>query len=242
MRKRLSSEKPWVASKSPSLRPQHRSGQRNGQSDHHPSAHLRGVDLLGLAGQLTETSAPRRMGAALTYARRYALFTMVGIAGEDDLDAPDFTNDQPQGDKVADARLVPRSRVEPEPIRSSQFRTGNPTAPAAPGKLDAEESAAIREQLIQQIDTLPEDDLQSHAIAILKPRTACQRMMPNGSRGRLRGQDGPSGRLAGGSDDRSACVRPSRSHTAPAVPGIHGRRYAAAAKGTSQKGQDCGGQ
>src|SRR5476649_1967018 len=41
--------------------------------------------------QLSETSAPRRMGAALTYARRYALFTMVGIAGEDDLDAPDFT-------------------------------------------------------------------------------------------------------------------------------------------------------
>ena len=29
--------------------------------------------------QLSETSAPRRMGAALTYARRYALFTMVGI-------------------------------------------------------------------------------------------------------------------------------------------------------------------
>src|SRR5205814_1080272 len=38
---------------------------------------------------ITETAAPRRMGAALTYARRYALFTLVGIAGEDDLDAPD---------------------------------------------------------------------------------------------------------------------------------------------------------
>ena len=38
----------------------------------------------------TETAAPRRMGAALTYARRYALFTLVGIAGEDDLDAPDL--------------------------------------------------------------------------------------------------------------------------------------------------------
>src|SRR5258707_322498 len=37
----------------------------------------------------TETAAPHRMGAALTYARRYALFTLVGIAGEDDLDAPD---------------------------------------------------------------------------------------------------------------------------------------------------------
>src|SRR5579862_1006438 len=42
--------------------------------------------------QLSETYAPRRMGAALTYARRYALFTMVGIAGEDDLDAPEFTD------------------------------------------------------------------------------------------------------------------------------------------------------
>ena len=31
------------------------------------------------------------MGAALTYARRYALFTLVGIAGEDDIDAPDLT-------------------------------------------------------------------------------------------------------------------------------------------------------
>jgi hypothetical protein len=39
---------------------------------------------------LSETGAPRRMGAALTYARRYALFTLVGIAGEDDLDAPDL--------------------------------------------------------------------------------------------------------------------------------------------------------
>src|SRR5215813_7242270 len=40
---------------------------------------------------ISETVAPHRMGAALTYARRYALFTLVGIAGEDDLDAPDLT-------------------------------------------------------------------------------------------------------------------------------------------------------
>ena len=39
---------------------------------------------------ISETATPHRMGAALTYARRYALFTLVGIAGEDDLDAPDF--------------------------------------------------------------------------------------------------------------------------------------------------------
>ena len=37
---------------------------------------------------INETATPHRMGAALTYARRYALFTLVGIAGEDDIDAP----------------------------------------------------------------------------------------------------------------------------------------------------------
>lgn len=31
---------------------------------------------------VAETATPHRMGAALTYARRYALFTLVGIAGE----------------------------------------------------------------------------------------------------------------------------------------------------------------
>jgi hypothetical protein len=41
---------------------------------------------------MADTAAPRRMGAALTYARRYALFTLVGIAGEDDLDAPDLSD------------------------------------------------------------------------------------------------------------------------------------------------------
>jgi ERF superfamily len=39
---------------------------------------------------IVETANPQRMGAALTYARRYALFTLVGIAGEDDIDAPDL--------------------------------------------------------------------------------------------------------------------------------------------------------
>src|SRR5260370_35450314 len=42
---------------------------------------------------INETATPHRMGAALTYARRYALFALVGIAGEDDLDAPDILAD-----------------------------------------------------------------------------------------------------------------------------------------------------
>src|SRR6266446_5233784 len=44
---------------------------------------------------VSETATPHRMGAALTYARRYALFTLVGIAGEDDLDAPDLNGGMP---------------------------------------------------------------------------------------------------------------------------------------------------
>src|SRR5712692_4213204 len=118
--------------------------------------------------QLSETSAPRRMGAALTYARRYALFTMVGIAGEDDLDAPDLTNDQPKKDKAAEAHLG--SGVELAPGHSSQNRTRNPATAPVREKLGVEESAAIRTQLIQEIETLPQEDLQPHAIAILKAK------------------------------------------------------------------------
>ena len=52
---------------------------------------------------VSETATPHRMGAALTYARRYALFTLVGIAGEDDLDAPDLIT--PTNQPSATAKL-----------------------------------------------------------------------------------------------------------------------------------------
>jgi hypothetical protein len=119
---------------------------------------------------LSETSAPRRMGAALTYARRYALFTMVGIAGEDDLDAPDLVTDPAKGHKAVDTDLAPNPSVAPLPVRSSQFGTGNPGIPLALKKLGVEESVATRAQLIREIETLPEDDLQPRAIAILKAK------------------------------------------------------------------------
>src|SRR5438309_6832846 len=83
----------------------------------------------------SEISAPRRMGAALTYARRYALFTMVGIAGEDDLDAPPDATD--------DAKVVDRgdpASPGPAPVRPSQSQTGNGTTPQNLAKLSAEES------------------------------------------------------------------------------------------------------
>jgi hypothetical protein len=64
---------------------------------------------------VSETSAPHRLGAALTYARRYALFTLVGIAGEDDLDAPD----------------LPAAELSPEVRRPEQFAGGSNPHPQA---------------------------------------------------------------------------------------------------------------
>lgn len=117
--------------------------------------------------QLSETSAPRRMGAALTYARRYALFTMVGIAGEDDLDAPpDATNDPAATRRAAS----PADGPDPAPLRSIQPQTGKGISPPIRTKLAPQELAAIRAELIREIESLPGDDLQPRAIAILKAK------------------------------------------------------------------------
>src|SRR3954469_8364349 len=68
---------------------------------------------------LADLPTPQRMGAALTYARRYALFTMVGIAGEDDLDAPDLALQAVQA-ATADADM-------PSPtLAPSQIATATP--------------------------------------------------------------------------------------------------------------------
>jgi ERF superfamily len=73
---------------------------------------------------VSETAAPHRLGAALTYARRYALFTLVGIAGEDDLDAPDLPV----------AGLSPEAQKNPP--RPEQGATGldRPAAELKPGR------------------------------------------------------------------------------------------------------------
>jgi hypothetical protein len=82
--------------------------------------------------QLSETSAPRRMGAPLTYARRYALFTMFGIAGEDDLDAPpDGGHDPAEGVKTLDTELALNQRRRPYDQAISET---NDRAPCRSGK------------------------------------------------------------------------------------------------------------
>jgi ERF superfamily len=119
--------------------------------------------------QLSETSAPRRMGAALTYARRYALFTMVGIAGEDDLDSPDMA-DVPKADTAAKSDSARKTDLGPKPAAASQPQSS--TTPRVYQKLNAEGSAAARAQLIQEIQALTEEELQPRAIAILKTKNS----------------------------------------------------------------------
>jgi ERF superfamily len=74
---------------------------------------------------ITETAAPHRMGAALTYARRYALFTLVGIAGEDDIDASDLdtpTNSAASRPKQATPNKNARLNASQGKLLCSRFR------------------------------------------------------------------------------------------------------------------------
>jgi hypothetical protein len=67
---------------------------------------------------LAETANPQGMGAALTFARRYALFTLVGIANEDDLDAPNLCGGPHSPTPSADQRsLKPGYRYPRVPPR-----------------------------------------------------------------------------------------------------------------------------
>jgi ERF superfamily len=76
---------------------------------------------------VSETVAPRRMRAALTYARRYTLFTLVGIAGEDDLDAPDLA----EGGKVDAANKTGLADMERVAVSSQPGDAVGERRPAA---------------------------------------------------------------------------------------------------------------
>jgi ERF superfamily len=106
---------------------------------------------------VSETAAPHRLGAALTYARRYALFTLVGIAGEDDLDAPDLlptdgaaaSRDVPLGpDKEMAATLVAAVRPPQTPERRARSERSRPPT------LPADASDELRRRLLSEIERL----------------------------------------------------------------------------------------
>ena len=107
---------------------------------------------------ISETATPQRMGAALTYARRYALFTLVGIAGEDDLDAPDLATptDRTLGPATPKAHGNDESKgTQRQPSWKGLRAADNGQATPI---LAAEASAQLRDQLLTEIHGLGSGD------------------------------------------------------------------------------------
>jgi hypothetical protein len=107
---------------------------------------------------IAETAAPHRMGAALTYARRYALFTLVGIAGEDDLDAPDLVAPTPPAPGTSKPPAgQARGRLNGGPASLDQARSAlkrNDNRQYPRRLLDHDASAALRDRLLAGVDDL----------------------------------------------------------------------------------------
>jgi hypothetical protein len=112
---------------------------------------------------VSETATPHRMGASLTYARRYALFTLVGIAGEDDLDAPDLTTptnqtsapEKPKGERI---RRLNGGRRQNPAQQSTVGRNGKIASNSNKPILEPEASAALRDRLIAELNDLGTGD------------------------------------------------------------------------------------
>ncbi|OSJ14112.1 single-stranded DNA-binding protein [Bradyrhizobium canariense] len=102
-----------------------------------------------------DVEAPHRMGASLTYARRYALFALVGIAGEDDLDAPD---------SIAGPPAAAQPQMAPGPKPKSAKAVLN-----RPAVLKPQQSAELRERLLAELAAAlgNSDDLLAWAKASL---------------------------------------------------------------------------
>ena len=108
--------------------------------------------------EIAYLATPQRMGAALTYARRYALFTLVGIAGEDDLDAPDLarrtsgTSGIEKQTRKEHGRLNGwgRHNSAPRTIRRDAKVRSNSAALA----LGPETSAELRDSLVAELSHL----------------------------------------------------------------------------------------
>jgi hypothetical protein len=124
---------------------------------------------------ISETATPHRMGAALTYARRYALFTLVGIAGEDDIDAPDLK-----------APMVGGSGAEkPAPTNQGRLNSGHSAQRTSGARgvktvskppkpiLGPEASAALRDQLMAELKAIASsDDATTWAHRILSAKNS----------------------------------------------------------------------
>jgi ERF superfamily len=103
---------------------------------------------------IAETARPHRMGAALTYARRYALFTLVGIAGEDDLDAPDLIGPGTQAESIESKSVANGGEPTSPNRRAGRARANKFSSPSAGFELSVTLSASLRAELLREIECL----------------------------------------------------------------------------------------
>jgi hypothetical protein len=114
-----------------------------------------------------DMASPKRMGAALTYARRYALFTLAGVAGDDDLDAPDLNAPEPVAE-VRDTKRPPNGQTRPNgrqrtlARKSLADREGQLNSASANPALKGRLSAVLLDQLRKQLDDI--DSAEAAAI------------------------------------------------------------------------------
>jgi hypothetical protein len=109
---------------------------------------------------IADTATPHRMGAALTYARRYALFTLVGIAGEDDVDAPDLVT--PQQQSPGPERPKGNGTLNGGTLHAPYPSAGRSTAKVRSVPLEPafgpEASAELRDRLLGELQELASGD------------------------------------------------------------------------------------
>jgi hypothetical protein len=176
---------------------------------------------------ISDTATPHRMGAALTYARRYALFTLVGIAGEDDLDAPDLTTPRqqpssgPERPKAGGNGRLNGSHLRPA-LPLDGRRGSKPQFPVDP-VLGPEASAELRDRLVAELGELGSggDDAALWAKRRLGEKnqlTASDaRRVEEAFQAKLVGFAGPADE-AGVPDQPSADVKPLPASEAPERP------------------------
>src|SRR5262249_51712576 len=123
---------------------------------------------------ISETATPHRIGAALTYARRYALFTLVGIAGEDDLDAPDVLSPTTPQMQSELGNGIEKSRVnggQPRSAPETRKRQSGERLPVLKQVLEPGSSATLRDQLTIELTSLTSaEDAASWAHRVLKAK------------------------------------------------------------------------
>ena len=162
------------------------------------------------------------MGAALTYARRYALFTLVGIAGEDDVDAPDIVvpqptsgPDQPTGNSDGQLNGGQRQNRQGSAVRSDRRVQTSVAQPM----LEPAASADLHSRLVAELTGLATSDdatlwAHRHMAEKNRLRTADALLVEEAFQGRL-------AVLAGSAAEESKSgggTRPPRNHPTPRKP------------------------